>query len=149
MLKIKCNILIFLLSTLLVGSSTYNSELTSQNNTMSLVELCDFTSNFVEKVYAPKNQEDIDKAVGDGIEIIDTTAMFHFLIKLPKEIDKESYVNILNVSYGTSDGAEDLTSNLIVRFELYANNKLTNKYVRFDFNDEYIITSIAEHYVIT
>lgn len=117
---------------------------------MSIEELCEFLADFTEKLYAPKSQTDIDVAVGDAIGVIDVTAMFHFLLSLPKEINQEKYVKITHISYGIGDGASDLTSNIIVAFDLYLHeNYSTSKYVRFDFDDENVITKIKEYSALT
>lgn len=110
----------------------------------SIVELSDFLSYFVEKTYAPKSQTDIDTAVGNAVDIIDPTALFYFLRSLPKEINKESYVDISQVSYDLSEP----NPSIIIRFELYLSTKYsTPKYVRFDFNEDNMITNIQEYYI--
>lgn len=157
MFKIKCKIVIGLLCTLLVGCSFddehivppvtqlqaefNNSTVEEYENT--LVELCDFLSYFVEKTYAPKSQNDIDVSVGNAIEIIDLTTMFHFLISLPKEMNQDSYVDILQVSYAYDS---DFISNIIIKFDLYLAGNPSTKYVRFDFDDDNMITNIQEYY---
>lgn len=153
MLKFKRNIIIILSLIFLVGCSSSNVAIISpttpeiiEYNDMSIEDLCDFLASFTEKVYAPKSQEDIDVAVGNAIGIIDTTAIFHLLLALPKEIDQNKFVEITHISYGISDGASDFTSNIIITFDLYSSkNFSTQKYVRFDLNDDNIITKIKEY----
>lgn len=156
MFNLKRNIAIILLLIFLVGCSSPNIAIISSTTTnttkddMSVEELCGFLSNFTEKVYAPKCQEDIDVAVGDAIGIIDTTAMFHLLLALPKEINQDKFVKITNISYGISDGAIDSNSSIIIAFDLYSSkNSSTPRYIRFDLNLDNIVIDIQEYYAIS
>lgn len=117
-----------------------NTNLESQDDVYDLGE---FLSKFVEKMYAPKSQTDVDIAVGNAIEIVDEVAMFHFLISLPKEINSDSCVEIEEVSYNSNiEGDSIIVNNIIIRFKLYSSkNNFTQKYVRFDFTDN-LVTSI-------
>lgn len=148
---LKCIIVLSLVCVLLFAgcnspkeSEPIVAKTTLEYNDLELDYICHFLSNFVEKMYAPKSQNDIDLAVANAVEIIDTTAMFHFLISLPKEINKDSFVEIQQVSYNIKIEEDiNIIDNIIIRFNLYlSKNNSIPKYVRFDFDENNIVTDI-------
>lgn len=148
MVNFKIILVIGILCTILVGCNFNSKEDVSQTDDVSTQELCVFLCNFVQKTYAPSSQSDIDEVVGDAIGVIDTTVLFHYLLSLSKEIDKDKYVEILQVSYGKSDGSSDYNPNIIVRFNVHmSNGAIQSRYIRFDLNELNSIVGLQQHYV--
>lgn len=138
-----------MLSTLLVGCDFNSREVVVQtiDDDVPIVELCEFLCNFVQKTYAPTCQADIDEVVGDAVGIIDTTILFHYLIRLSKEIDKDKYVEIIQVSYSASEGSSDNTSNIMIRFNLHLSyGAVQPMYIRFDLNDVNTIIGLQQNF---
>lgn len=148
MIKVKTIIAIGMLCFLLVGCGSNLKENVSQTTDISTNELCTFLCTFIQKTYAPSSQTDIDEAVGDAIGIIDTVVLFHYLNSLSKEIDKDKYVKITQVSYGVREGSSDAAPNIIVRFNIHlSSGDIQSQYIRFDLNDINTIIGLEQHFV--